>query len=461
MWSPTDVSPLGPVYLAIADALARDVAEGRLAPGERLPTHRALARQLGVNVVTITRAYQEAARRGLVEGEVGRGTFVRERAENVLPGMPVRAEDESAVVDLHVNSSACGAERLDVADLLAELARDAGLARLFQTGYAPLGFPHHREAGAAWIRRGGLDADPDRVLITTGVQHALNVVLGALLEPGETLLVEELTYAGVRALAGLLRLKLQPLPLDAEGVDPDALELACKKGLARALYLQPTVQNPTGAVMSAERRARVAAIARRYRLPVIEDDTSGYLLADGPAPIAAELPELAYFLSGTSKSIAPGLRVAYAHVPAAAVERIAANLAATTWMTAPLQAEIAARLVVGGAADRVVAAKRAEAVARRSLFDSLLGSAATASHPCSAHVWLPLPAPWRGADFVAGARARGVAVAPAEHFVVGRGGAPHAVRLALGRPEHRADVERALAAIAEMLTGAPTCASIV
>jgi DNA-binding transcriptional MocR family regulator len=299
------------------------------------------------------------------------------------------------------------------------------------------------------------------VLITAGVQHGLSIVFGAVLEPGETLLVEELTYAGVRALAGMQRLKLSPLKMDGEGIEPDALELACKKGLARALYLQPTVQNPTGCVMSEERRRRIAEIARRYKLPVIEDDTCGYLLADTPPPIASFAPELTYLLCGTSKSIAPGLRVAYAYVPPGAVERVAANLAATVWMTAPLLAEIATRLIESGRADRMVAAKRAESAARRALFDRILAREPVVSHPCAGHVWMPLPAPWRGTDFVAAARRAGVAVGPAEDFVVGRASAPHAVRLALGRPERRADVERGLQALAELLTGAPTCASVV
>ena len=483
MWNPTAVSPLGPVYVAIADALARDVAAGLLAPGERLPTHRALARELGVNVVTITRAYQEAARRGLVEGEVGRGTFVREREERLLPGMPLISQADEALIDLHVNSAACDVAVLDLPAELRRLADDGPLSDLLNTGYSPLGFANHRVAGAAWIARSGLDADAERVLITDGVQHAMAVVLGAVLEPGDTLLVEELTYAGVRALAGMQRLKLAPLKMDAEGIDPAAFELACKKGLARALYVQPTVQNPTGAVMSEQRRARIAELARRYSLPVIEDDTCGYLLANRPPPIASFYPERTYHLCSTSKAIAPGLRVAYAHVPADAVERVAANIAATVWMTAPLQAELAARFIQSGRADRVVEARRAEAAARRELFDAILGDAlagshsasnghngheprdashaAGVSHPCAAHVWTPLPAPWRGTDFVEAARRAGVSVAPAEHFVVGRASAPHAVRLALGRPESRADVERALRLLAGVLRDGPTCASLV
>ena len=459
MWKPESISPLGPVYVAIADALARDVQSGRLKPGERLPTHRALARDLSVNVVTVTRAYQEAARRGLVEGEVGRGTFVREREERVLPGMPIEGEAPS-MIDFNFNVPEGDFGLLDLPGTFRSLASDPELAHL-ATGYSPGGFESHRRAGAAWMSRAGVDTDPERTLVTAGVQHAMTVVFSALLEPGDTLLVEELTYPGVKAIGSLLHLKLVPLPMDGEGILPDAFELACKKGVARALYLEPTVQNPTGCIASDERRRALADLARRYRMPVVEDDTAGYLCEDPPAPLAARIPELTYFLGGTSKSIAAGLRIGYVHCPPGKAERVTANIAATTWMAPPLMAELAARWIEDGSADAMVRYKRAETAARRELFAKHLGHLPLASHPCSSHVWLPLPAPWRGEDFAAQARSAGVAVTPAAPFVVGRASAPHAVRIALGRPRERGEVERGLQVLAGILTGAPTCPSLV
>ena len=459
MWQPQEISPLGPVYVAIADALARDVTSGRLAPGERLPTHRALARDLGVNVVTITRAYQEAARRGLVEGEVGRGTFVADREARVLPGLPLGGAPEN-LIDLHFNAPVGDLELLDIEATLQGLARQQAAEHL-ASGYLPRGLEAHRVAGAAWMARSGLAADPDRVVVTAGVQHAMSIVFSTVLEPGDTLAVEELTYPGVKALAAMLHLKLAPLPLDGEGLDPDALERACKKGVVRALYLQPTIQNPTGRLLSAERRRRIAELAERYGLPVIEDDTAGYLLEDAPAPVCADLDGLGYFLAGTSKSIVPGLRVGYIHGPRASADRLAATVAANTWMTAPLMAELATRWIDSGQADAMVRHKRAEARARRELFARHLGRHPVTSHNASSHVWLPLPSPWRGEEFVAQARRAGVAPTPPEHFVVGRASAPHAVRLALGRPRTRAEVERGLALLAELLDRAPTCTSLV
>ncbi len=459
MWSPEKIAPLGPVYVAIADALARDIEDGRLEAGERLPTHRALARQLGVNVVTVTRAYQEASRRGLVEGEVGRGTFVRERERGALPYMPA-TETEPELVDFDFNVPFGDPAILDAASIFREFAENEELAHL-ATGYSPQGFEAHREAGAAWMARTGLETDPGRTLITCGAQHAMAITFSGLCEPGDLVLVEELTYAGMKALANVLHLRLAGLPMDDDGLLPDAFENACRKGTAKALYFQSTLQNPTGVVMPAERRHEIARIARRYGVVLVEDDTSGYLCAGAPAPAIAQAPELGYFLSSTSKSITAGLRIGYVQAPTReAVERLAANLAATAWMAPPLMAELATRWIQSGRADRMVEEKRAEALARRELYGRILADLPTRSHPSSSHVWVPLPSPWRGDDFVAQARRAGVAPTPAEMFVVGRASAPHAVRLALARPRERADVERGLRVLADVVRGAPKCRSL-
>ncbi len=456
-WSP-DLDPEAPIYLAIADALAADVESGRLEPGERLPTHRDLARRLGVNVMTVSRAYAEAARRGLVEGEVGRGTFVRRRERSARRFE--RSSGENPLVDFHFNLPAGDPAILDAAEILRELA---GSHRpLLHAGYTPAGMADHREAGAAWIARSGLAADPARTLVCGGAQHAMTVTFASLAGPGDLVLTEALTYPGVKALASVLGLRLQGLELDAEGLLPDAFEAACRKASPRALYTMPTVHNPPGAVMGEARRREIAEVARRYGVAIVEDDTYGYLCAEPPPPLAAFAPELGYFLTGTSKNLTAGLRIGYLLAPAgdaagpALLERLESNVAALTWMAAPLMAEIASRWIRSGQAAAMLAWKRREAAARRRLFDRLLGDFPTASYPGSSHVWLPLPHPWRGDDFVAQARRRGVAVTGAETFVVGRATAPHAVRLCLGTPQTRREVDRGLAVLAELLAGAPS-----
>ncbi len=447
-----------PLYAAIADALAEDIRLGRLVPGSRLPTHRQLARDLGVNVVTVTRAYAEAARRGLVDGEVGRGTFVRKHDEGGFLRQHVHA---SSRVDFHFNDPAADPGELSH-DSLQRVLAGVDVARLLRTGYVVEGLPAHRAAGAAWLGRAGLRADPARVLVTSGAQHAMTVALSATVQPGDALAAEELTYPGLKAVAHALHLRIVGVPLDREGVLPDALDELCRKGGVKVFYVTPTLQNPTGVVLSAERRAAVAAVARRRGLVLIEDDTTGPLHPDPPPPLATYAPERTLFLTSVSKGLCSGLRIGFLFVPpeadgpALSLERLSANLAATTWMAPPLMAEITARWIADGTAERQIAWKRGETRARRELLHAAIGASRSASDPNSSFVWLELPMPWRSADFVAQAQRRGVAVSPGEIFVVGRVDPPRAVRVAIGTPARREAVSEGLAVLAELLAGTPS-----
>jgi DNA-binding transcriptional MocR family regulator len=449
MWRPHKLSPRGPVYLAIADALASDLEAERVRPGERLPTHRELARVLGVNVVTITRAYAEAARRGLVEGHVGRGTFVR--ALEARPRERAAHGRAAGTIDLSQNQIALPEGSYDAKALLDSMG--ARLEEALQAGYQPAGQAAHRAAGAVWMARAGLEHDPERVIITTGGQQALAAVFATFAKAGDSILVEELTYAGVKSLAALFRLRLQPVAVDEQGLVPEALEEACRRGNPKLLYCMPNLHNPTGSVLARERRERVAALAERYDLWVLEDDASGFLLAAPPPPIAVLAPERGLFVTSLSKSFAPGLRIGYLAAPEGALERLRETQAALTWMTPALTAAVASHLIESGELARVVEEKRAEVRARRALFTRILGHLAPSSHGDSPCLWINLPEPWRSEDFASAAEKAGVLVNAAETFVVSRAHSPHAVRLCLGAPATRGEVETAIRRLAQLLEG--------
>ena len=458
MWTPQLEGTKGPRYLAVVEALAQDIASGRLEPGRRLPTHRELAERLGVTVGTVSRAYAEAARRGLVSGEVGRGTFVRDWGEPPAPGA-----EAGGVVDLgqnHPPDPPSQPQRAALLEALASLTsrRDAG--RLLDYPAAG-GDAADREAGASWIGRSGVTASADDVLVCTGSQHGLTVVLATLLEPGDVLLTESLTYAGLKSVAGLLHLRLRGLPTDAFGLRPDALEDACREGGAKALYLIPTHHNPTTVVMPDERRREVVKVARAHGLAVVEDDVHGLLPEVRPRPIAALAPERSYYLTSTSKTLAPGLRIAYVAAPPAMVSRLAASLRATTWAVAPLTAALASTWIGNGTADALLAARRQEARARQAIAVEALAGADLQTQPEAYYLWLRLPEPWRGDAFAAEARARGVLVTPAEAFAVGREPAPHAVRLCLGAARTRESLRRGLDVVAGLLRAEDAAGSAV
>jgi DNA-binding transcriptional MocR family regulator len=459
MWTPRLEDRKGPRYRAIVEGLFEDVASGKLHEGTRLPTHRDLAERLGVTVGTVSRAYAEAARRGLVSGEVGRGTFVRGAADDDTGRAPT-----AGLVDLgqnHPPDSATLPQRAALLEALARLTARRDVGRLLDYPAAG-GNPADREAGASWIGRAGLVASPANVLVCTGSQHGLTVVLATLMEPGDLLLTESLTYAGVKAVAGLLHLRLKGLPIDAHGLRPDALEQACREGGAKALYLIPTHHNPTTAVLPEERRREVVAIARAHGLAIVEDDVHGLLPEERPRPIAALAPERCYYLTSTSKTLAPGLRIAYVAAPAPMVPRLAASLRATTWAVAPLTAAVASAWIRDGTADALLRARREEARARQAIARERLAGADVETKPEAYYLWLRLPEPWRRDGFAAEARSRGVLVTPADTFAVGREPAPHAVRLCVGAARDRDALARGLDVVAGLLqAGEATSAAVV
>jgi DNA-binding transcriptional MocR family regulator len=452
IWSPSIPSDADPKYLALVDALADDVHSGRLKPGDQLPTHRDLANRLGIALGTVSRAYAAAETRGLVSGEVGRGTFVRR--QDTGPEEGAIEDEDPTLIDLSKSRLARTPGDQTFRRALENLAKRAGLDRLLDYYQPAAGMVRHRAAGAEWVRRAGLEANAENVIITSGAQHGATVVLASLTRPGDVVLTEEVTYTGVKAIASLLNLQLQPLALDEHGILPDSFAHACRSGSPRALYCMPTLQNPTGRTMPLERRRAIAEIAARHEVAVVEDDVYGFL-PDAPlSPIAALAPANSYYITSTSKSLAPGLRLGYVVAPQAKVERVTGVIRATTWLTAPLLAELATQWIESGEADDMVRWIREETVMRHGLARRVLGPWMS-ERGAGFNFWLPLPDPWRTEEFVAQARARGVVVSPSEEFVVGRASAPYAVRVCLGAGLGRERLEDGLRRLEELLREGP------
>src|SRR5215216_3420979 len=409
MWLPVLEGRRGPVYRAIADAIDEGVQNGALRAGVRLPPHRDLADHLGVTVTTITRAYAEAARRGLTTGHVGRGTFIRgNEAEE-------RAS-ESAPFDLSVNILMPDKE---VANLHPRMFQRRVLPWTQILGYmATKGHLRHRQAMAAWLARGGLVVDPDHLVLTGGAQHAIAASFMAVLKPGDLLLVEDLTYSGARMLAQQLHLKVRGVAMDAEGLKPDALDQACRSSRARVLYCMPRLQNPTSAIMPERRRRQIAAIAQRYRLTVIEDDVYGFLSPER-APLAALIPEQTVYVTSLSKSLFPGMRLGCAAAPPVILEKIAQAVWTTMIMASPIGADLLSGWIEDGTAARIADWKRHEVAARQAMARRLLAGERVQTHPSSPHLWMHLPSRWTSEAFVAQARARGVIVNASSQFATG------------------------------------------
>lgn len=449
-WQPDLSNRKGPKYRAIAQAIAADVADGRLAPGEKLPPLRDLAWTLGVTVGTVSRGYAEAERNGLVKGAVGSGTYV------MRPGLhqvyPTLAEPGSDVIDMAMAAPPPGEEGIHFAAALRRLADDPRCAALLGP---PSGSARYRAAGAAWLARTGIEASPDRIVMTAGAQHGIAVTFAALAQPGDRIATECLTYNGIKAVAAMLGIKLEGLPMDADGLLPDAFEDACKRGTLRALYCIPSGHNPTTATMPQARREEIAEIALRHGVTVIEDDIFTALLPSRPAPLSPPLSpmvgDLGVCITSLSKAVAPGLRIGFVTGPASMIDRLRVGVRATCWAATPVTAEIAVQWIEDGTVDRILQSRVAESKARLDIVRDILDGCTFDAVPGHVYAWLHLPDPWRANDFVAEAARRKVRITSSEAFAVGRAEPPHAVRICYGLPDTREKMVAGLKTLADIL----------
>ena len=416
-------------YKQLVDALAADIRSGGLSPGTRLPTHRALAAQHGLALVTATRVYAELEAMGLVNGETGRGTFVRESALPRGQGIDQHAT-AAGLVDLNFNYPSLPGQAELLREGLRQLAASGDLEALLR--YQPHGGrPHERASVARHLADRGLTVPADQVLIVNGAQQGLAITVMALLKPGDVVATDALTYPGFKVLAGAHRLELAPIPAAGQGPDLDALERLCSRRRVRAIYAMPTLHNPLGWVMSASRRRRLVAIARRHGLLIIEDAAYAFLAEGPPAPLAALAPESTVYVSGLSKSVATGLRVGFVAAPSDRVPALERAIRATTWNTPGVMTAIACGWIDDGTVTRLEAEKRQDATVRQTIAAEAFAGLRSMRHPASYFVWLPL-AEERRADQLAVALMRdGISVATAEPFATSAQ-VPHALRLALG-----------------------------
>ncbi len=443
-WAPDLRGRSGPIYLAIAHAIAEAVREGDLLAGDRLPPHRALARTLDIDLTTATRAYAEAQKQGLIESRVGRGTFIRAEA----PLLQSRRR-HGPVVDLTMNLPPVP-ERPDLQTMLRDgldrVLRRPDIAALM-TYHWDTGSADDRQAAATWLRPCLDRVEPQRVLVCPGAQTGMLAVLSSVARPGDIVLAESVTYPGIRALAAQFGITLAGVPIDDQGLIPDALDRLCHELRPRLIYCNPTIQNPTTATMSVERRRDVVAVARAHGVPILEDDAYG-LLPRAPLPaLATFAPELVFYLATTAKALTPGLRVAYLVSPNQALgERLAAAMRGTVRMGSGLLTGLVTGLIRSGDAARFLAAVRAEAQARQEIAARALGTHDVAAHPDGLHVWLRLPPEQRAVDFTAYVRHQGLALVADEVFRVEREDV-NAVRVALGAASSRQQLETALSAV--------------
>ena len=426
-----------PLYQAIAETIRKGIQNGDLKPGDHLPPHRILADQIGVTIGTVARGYNLAASWGLVSGEVGRGTLVSS------------PESDYGHVPLNLNGS-----YFDLGIIKPTSTTDAALRKLAYedtlkkigvrwknkafTGFPPeFGLSQYRDAGASWIASLGIETKMDEVLLTAGAQEAFHLLLASLTDPGDPIFVEELTHISFKELARILNLKMIGIPMDDQGIIPDSLQAATKKSKARVLFITPTYHSPTTAIMSQHRREQIIDIAIKNNLFIIENGIFSNFALNPPSPVAALCPEQTAYVASLSFCASPELRVGYLKTQLKNIPKLQATKRALAVSGSIIPAEIATHWIQSGILDELIQWQIREIRSRFEMAAGILKGLDYHYSPDGLFIWLNLPEPWRATDFAKAAKDRNAIVMESERFVIGRGAAPHAIRISLTSAQTR------------------------
>lgn len=415
----------------LTEKIVADIESGLLPPRTRMPTHRNLARQLGVSVQTVSLSYKEAERLGYLAGEVGRGTFVRNRVtEKADRFMLDRNSGHRADLSI-VRSVYTEEHEAAMSQLFTAMAHD-GSSSFMQPCRPIVGLDNHRAAARHWLQGLGVDVPQERIIITNGAAHGLFLACAALLRRGDVVLTEELTDHGIIGLSNLLGFTLRGLPIDEQGVRVEAFEAACEAGGVAALVMVPTFGNPTSHVAGAERRRAIAEVARRHGVYVIEDEVYKPLLDHALPSYTELLPDLGFFITSFTKSVLTGLRTGYLVVPQQYAIKAASILRVTGWSATYLTAELATRWIEDGTAQHLLDIQRREIRARQAIVQDVLGPFIAGSHPLSLSAWLKVPEHWEESILVRQLARHHIAVTASDPFIPGTSFMPTVERPAGG-----------------------------
>jgi DNA-binding transcriptional MocR family regulator len=458
-WLPDVPAGPGPYYLRLADRIEAGIAEGLLPPGAKLPPQRNLAFDIGVTVGTVGRAYALLRTRGLVSGEVGRGTYVLGDRDRQLP--QAGAVSPQIAHAMHVPPPPANKLALDTT-AAPDIGQSAGIQTLIHdivrdcpaetSNYAMRLSPAWLEAGRRWLATGGWTPEPHAIVPALGGHPAILAAIAAVTAPGDRIVFEELTYSHIARSAHLAGRRPIAVGLDREGLDADEFERVCAREHPRVIFLMPALHNPTLAIMSQARRRAIAEIARRHNMWIVEDAIYSALMDDDAPPLAALAPERTFHVGSLSKAVSAGVRGGWIACPPHYASRVLTALRMLGGMNPFLLNELAARLVLSGEADAIRERVRAEIAAREETARAAFAGADFTSHPRAPFLWLKLPEPWLPATFKQAAANEGVMIGDEDEFKAARTERMHhRVRVAFTAPPARGALADGFATLRRIL----------
>ena len=478
-----------PLYVQLRDQLRALVHAGELRPGDRIPASRELAQHLGVHRTTVANAYAELESEGLIEGHVGRGTFIRANARplqiapppSLVPGGTIRWEslfaDEHGddALDRLIRTTPPSGISFVVARPpeehfpLAEMRHCCNVVmrregvRILQYG-ATDGYPPLRKALLELLRSEGMQVREENLLITDGCQQALDLICKVFLRPGDAVVLENPTYPGTIAVLASARARCLGVPVRTEtgpgatpGLDLDALEQTLAANRVKLMFLMPDFHNPTGLSMTLEARRKLLEIASKHQVPIIEDHIYARLLARGdrlPSLKQMDRANVVVQTDSFSKVAFPGLRVGWVVAPANVIDRLRVVKQSTDLHTDQLSQAVMAEFTRRGLLLRQVALVRKLCASRLAAVEDALvrhmPSDTRWTHPNGGmSIWLELPPGFDANELLVRARERGVVFAPGRYFYV-QSPQPNTLRLGFAELEER-QIARGVAMLGDIL----------
>lgn len=426
MWSPKFIDTDKVLYIAIADAIETDINNGILRANEKMPPQRSIAKIIGVNLTTISRAYKEAERRGLISGIIGKGTFVSKKTK--LISLQENLNDDE-IIELGT-IGAIRDDEYNLSELLEEIAKKEDLNDLFD--YIPSqGMLEHRKIASNWINQYGVKSSTENTVVCAGAMHAINCCLLGIFRYGDRIAVDSLTFTGFKNSAQFNNIKLEPVLMDSEGMVPEELENLCQKFQIKGIYLMPNIQNPTATSMSNSRKEAVAKIILKYNLILIEDDIYNFTNLSAKTALSSLVPENGIFICGLSKTFFPGLRIAFVSVPEQYLYKFVQAVTNTIWMTPPICAEITTRLINSKIILNLIRNKNNIIISRIKIVRDILKDFDFLMAENGMFLWLNLPEFWSPLELENIALINKVRIIPAYKFYVGNQTPPKGIRISL------------------------------
>ena len=430
-WRPKISKNGSPLYLTIADALERDIKSGLLLPNDKLPPQRELADFLDVNLSTITRAFKICETKGLISGKTGSGTFVSSDVNANLPMLYDSSENElinlGASHPLYIHNKY-------VVQLIKKLPSKINVENLLRY-YNISGTYSQKESAHIYLKNLGISTNIENILITSGLQNSLAIILASLFEAKDKIITNSVVYPGFKNIASMLGIILVPIPYLDKKLDLKYLDQICKSESIKGIYLMADFQNPTTITMDEEERFCLNEYIKKYNLIGIEDGTYSFLNKEPNKSFYEINPNQMIHISTLSNSISAGLRIAFLVSPYEYRDKLLAGIRNINVMSSPVESEIISQLIQSGMAKKIVDEKRKEIEKRNKICDEILGEYELWGNNRCQFRWLLLPSNLDSQQVEQQLYQRKIEVFSSKRFLVGNATYQSALRLAITSPQ--------------------------